>query len=105
MYCLPEEKERIAGKAKNSGLSVSRYLATVGQGYTPHSVVDYQRVIELAKINGDLGRLGGLLKLWLSNDERVDFIGPDTIRAALKKIEERQDQMADVMTEIVEALP
>jgi len=102
---LATEKEVIEANAAKAGLSVASYLRRVGQGYTPNSVIDYQRVMELGKINGDLGRLGGLLKLWLSNDERVDFIGSDTIRAALKKIEERQDQMADVMTEIVEALP
>jgi hypothetical protein len=35
-----------------------------------HGVLDHQRVDELARINGGLGRPGGLLKLWLTNDEK-----------------------------------
>ena len=101
VYCLPNEREHIAKKAHSSGLSVSRYLLKLGTGYQPQSVIDYKRVLELAKINGDLGRVGGLLKLWLTNDERVAFIGPDVIRAALVNIEERQAQMAAVMDQVI----
>src|SRR5690554_7322460 len=60
---LPEEKIHIEQQAKQAGMSVARYLREVGQGYQIKGVTDYQRVRELARINGDLGRLGGLLKL------------------------------------------
>jgi hypothetical protein len=40
-------------------MSLSAFLLAVGQ--LPHQgVVDYEQVRELARINGDLGRLGGL---------------------------------------------
>ncbi len=32
---------------------------------------DIEQVQELSQVNGDLGRLGGLLKLWLSMTERA----------------------------------
>jgi hypothetical protein len=32
----------------------------------PKSVYDLEAVEQLAKVGADLGRLGGLLKLWLS---------------------------------------
>ncbi|MNF18558.1 hypothetical protein D3C80_2227120 [compost metagenome] len=32
------------------------------------SVVDLTAVADLAKVNGDLGRVAGLLKLWLSEN-------------------------------------
>lgn len=43
-------------------------------GYQVESIVDIEQVVELSRVNADLGRLGGLLKLWLANDPRtVDF--------------------------------
>ncbi|MCS6730655.1 conjugal transfer transcriptional regulator TraJ, partial [Proteus mirabilis] len=66
-----DEKEIIESMARSTGMSVARYLREVGQGYQVTGIVDYEQVRELAKINGDLGRLGGLLKLWLTNDERT----------------------------------
>lgn len=67
---LPEEAETIKAYAANCALSVSTYLRRVGLAYQPKSVLDYRAVVELSKVNADQGRLGGLLKMWLSNDER-----------------------------------
>lgn len=56
-----------------------------------------RRVEEQTRINGDLGRLGVLLKLWLINDERTKDFGEATIRAVLAKIEDSQDKMHGVL--------
>ena len=98
---LPEEKEQIERQARQAGLSVACYLREVGQGYRIGGVVDYVHVRELARINGDLGRLGGLLKLWLTNDERTAQFGEGTIRAVLSRIEATQDEMGQVMIKVV----
>lgn len=101
VYCLPEEKEQIEAQAKRAGMSAARYLREVGQGYHISGVVDYEQVRELARINGDLGRLGGLLKLWLTDDVRTAQFGQSTILAVLGKIEATQEEMGNVMTKIV----
>lgn len=101
VYCLPREKETIEDSARAAGKSTSAFLLAVGQGYRVSGVVDYERVRELAKINGDLGRLGGLLKLWLTNDERTESFDADTIRAVLNKIEKNQDALAGIMMRVV----
>lgn len=101
VYCLLAEKRQIEAQAEQAGMSAARFLREVGQGYQITGVVDCQQVRELARINGDLGRLGGLLKLWLTQDQRARAFGEDTIRAVLSRIEATQDQMADVMTRIV----
>lgn len=101
VYCLPSEKKTIEDSARAAGKSTSAFLLAVGQGYRVSGVVDYERVRELAKINGDLGRLGGLLKLWLTNDERTESFDADTIRAVLNKIEKNQDALADTMMRVV----
>lgn len=98
---FPDEKALIEEQARRAGMSVARFLREVGQGYRIGGVVDYEQVRELARINGDLGRLGGLLKLWLTNDERTAQFGEATIRAVLSRIEATQDQMGQVMLNVV----
>lgn len=101
VYCLPEEKACIEGNARNAGMSTARFLREVGQGYRVRGIVDYEQVRELARINGDLGRLGGLLKLWLTDDVRTAKFGMNTILRLLERIETTQNQMAEVMRAIV----
>lgn len=101
VYCLPEERQKIGENAARAGMSVSAFLLSVGCGYQITGVVDYEQVRELAKINGDLGRLGGLLKLWLTDDAKAAQIGAPVIAAMLKRIEKNQDDMAVVMRKIV----
>jgi len=93
VYCLPEEKAEIEAQAKRVGMSAARYLRSVGLGYPITGIVDYEQVLELARINGDLGRLGGLLKLWLTDDVRTAHFGESTILALLSKIEATQNDM------------
>ena len=61
--CLPIEKAQLESASRAVGMSVSAYLLNVGLGYQVHGILDSKRVEELVRINGDLGRLGGLLKL------------------------------------------
>lgn len=101
VYCLPDEKKEITAKSKAAGLTLSKYLLSVGIGYEIGSILDYRRINELARFNGDMGRLGGLLKLWLTNDERVAKFDSKTIYALLKKIEQNQDEMRKIMKTVV----
>ncbi|WP_417606164.1 conjugal transfer transcriptional regulator TraJ [Oceanimonas baumannii] len=97
VYCLPEERAVIEENAKRAGLSASTYLREVGQGYQIQGVTDAEQVRELVRVNGDLGRLGGLLKLWLMNDAKVAAFGPNTILALLQRIETNQERMSHLM--------
>ncbi len=71
-YCSPSERLAIEEIAQKTGLSVSKYLVRVGMGAVPSSVLDMEAVRQMTKVSGDLGRLGGLLKALLTNDERLD---------------------------------
>jgi len=101
VYCLPEQRNQLLALAANANLSVSSYLLRVGLGYRVRGMLDHRRVGELVRINGDLGRLGGLLKLWLTNDERTEAFGEATIRALLSKISDTQDTIHEVMQLVV----
>jgi hypothetical protein len=98
---FPEEKIEIERQAQQAGMSVARFLREVGQGYRIRGIVDYEQVRELARINGDLGRLGGLLKLWLTNDVRTAQFGETTVRALLNRIEATQNEMGRIMKSVV----
>lgn len=102
VYCLPEERAEIEANVKRAGVSVARYLRDVGQGYQIKGVMDYQHVRELVRVNGDLGRLGGLLKLWLTDDVRTAKFGEATILALLGRIEANQDEMSRIMKAVVQ---
>jgi len=97
----PDEEAQIKRNAAVVGRSVAAYLRNVGLGYEVRGILDNSRVEELARINGDLGRLGGLLKLWLTNDDRTAQFGEATIRALLSKIEDTQDAMHGVIRQVV----
>jgi hypothetical protein len=98
---LPDEEAAIKQNAGAAGLTVAAYLRNVGLGYQIKGIVDNNEVEKLAKINGDLGRLGGLLKLWLTNDERTAHFSEATLRAVLSRIVDSQDRMVEVMASIV----
>ena len=97
----PDEKALIDTFARQTGHSTSSYLRLLGQGYVPKSIIDHGQVMELARINGDLGRLGGLIKLWLTNDVRTAQFGESTLRAVLARIEDTQDKMLEIMKTVV----
>jgi hypothetical protein len=99
VWVLPQEKQEIEANARTHGLSVSSFLRRIGLGLPIKSVLDQQAIIELAKANGDLGRLGGLLKMWLTNDEKLDRFEPEqvnqTILGVLDKIIEIQSLLLE----------
>lgn len=70
VWVAPEEKAQIQTNAESCSLSCSAYLRNLGLGYTPASKLDATAMRQLAKVNGDMGRLGGLLKMLLTNQER-----------------------------------
>jgi hypothetical protein len=97
VYCLPIEREKIKANASAVGLPVSSYLLNVGIGYEIKSTLDSKLVGDLVKVNADLGRLGGLLKLWLTDDRKLASGGRNltegAVRALLKRIEDTQAVM------------
>jgi len=90
---LPVEEREIKSKAQESGLTVAQYLRNLGLGYHVPSVIDKSQVDALLKINGDLGRLGGLIKLWLTSESRAKFIGRSQLHMTLDRIQNTQSAM------------
>jgi len=96
------EKQIIEQAACQAGLSIAAYLRRVGMGTEVVSIIDHKQVHELAIVNGDLGRLGGLLKLWLTQNPLTKGFTLETIRVLLGKIEANQHLMRTIMQKIVQ---
>lgn len=105
VYCLPHERELIIRNAQASGNSASRYLLLVGQGYEVTSVLDYQYVGELARVNADQARLGNLLKLALTQHEQLPVAGQiqnqQTVLRLLEEIHQSQQTLRSTMAALV----
>lgn len=63
------ERAAIEAGAARVQMTISAYLRALGTGYSPPSKVDIRAVHELALARADLGRLGGLLKLRLKDQD------------------------------------
>ena len=68
-----EEQEHLKQVASECSLSVPAYLRNLGLGYFPKSTLDNQILLEVLKLRGDMGKVGGLLKMWLSNEEKTEL--------------------------------
>lgn len=100
VWVTPEEKAVIDQHAESTCMSCSAYLRQLGLGYIPASKLDTKAVLHLAKVNGDMGRLGGLLKMMLTNQERRT---PETERALerlLGEIEVTQQELFAIVKKI-----
>jgi len=93
------EKALLQNRAKSCGVSAASYLRDLALAYPLTSVVDQHALDELIKARADLGRLGGLFKMWLvKNKERKASakIGDRTyedIEALVGKIESQQERL------------
>lgn len=95
-----EEKALITARAEEAGLSRSGYLRAVGLNYPIRSVVDLAAVADLAKVNGDLGRVAGLLKFWLA-EKRGQGAKAVDVEAMMTSFRVLQAQVLELMSLIV----
>lgn len=107
IWCSPEEKAKIEALAEGVGESASSYLRLVGLGHQPRSMIDRKEARELVRVNGDLGRLGGLLKLWLTDDKKLAQFDHGQMRRIIKgvlaKIEGNQDELRRIVKSVLQA--
>ncbi len=69
-YVSDEEYKQISETAQQCSLSLSAFVKAVCLGHEIKSRTDQQARRELLKLNADQGRLGGLLKMWILDDDQ-----------------------------------
>jgi hypothetical protein len=102
----PADKRAIEANAAATGLTVATYLRQLGLQRPMTGVLDLRAVAELARVAADQGRLGGLLKLFLTQDAKLEELGGQRdLRARvvtlLQRILETQKQIESVMESVV----
>lgn len=102
-----EEYETIKFKAKSTGVSASEYLRSVGIGYPLASKVDQLAIDQLLRAKADLGRLGGLFKLWLTSNEdykeaaQIGSRNYENIDKLVSDIEEYEKKLVDIAKQML----
>lgn len=91
----PEERAEIKRKAQMAGMSVAGYLRASALNAEIRSIYDFAAIRDLCRVSGDLGRFGGLLKLWLAErkGEGASAVDVDKLlrdaRAVVEEIRQR----------------
>jgi len=96
VWVTPDERAEIPNRAAESRLSTSAYLRAAGLNHPIRSVLDLNAVADLVRVNGDLGRAAGLLKLWLT-EKRGLGAHPVDVEALMKDLRALQAEMRQIM--------
>jgi hypothetical protein len=90
-YLTQNEYQQVAELAAKASLPVSKFCKRVCLAQDVRSTVDHQAVLALAKANADMGRLGGLFKMFLSEGKAGQYV--DELRATLRSIEDTKAKL------------
>ena len=100
--CSPEEKASLQARADAFGISMGELCRETIFGTRPKSKTDQSAVAELLATRADLGRLGGLLKGWLSGVfPAAPLPQHDQVRALLQDVEAAQKKVLAAVTTLV----
>ncbi len=97
-YVTEKEYEQIVDLSEKVSLSVSELTRRLLLGHEVQSKEDRHVFLDLLKVNADLGRIGGLLKFWLS-DSKKSAGHSDDVRGILRQVEENQKAMQELIRE------
>ena len=101
-YLTPDEYGQVAAMANQAGLSVSTFVKRVCLGQEVRTKTDQQAMLALLKANADLGRLGGLFKMSLSEGKSGSLTFE--FRGLLRQIEKSQAQIEKDCRDLVSSL-
>lgn len=94
------ERVDLERRAAATGLPVAVYLRNVGLGHEPASLFDQDAIGALVRLHADQGRLGGLLKQWLTT-RRGEGAPAREVRTVLQQIEQLQKQLQAIVQKVV----
>ncbi|WP_182333654.1 plasmid mobilization protein [Stenotrophomonas acidaminiphila] len=99
VWVTETERAEIAERAEQAGLSLSGYMLAAGLNHPVRSVVDLLAVADLGKVNGDLGRVAGLLKLWLA-EKRGQGASSTDVADMMRDFRLLQTQLHEIMARL-----
>ena len=100
VFVTEDERAELVERAAQAGMSQSAFLRAVGLNEPIRSVVALKAVADLAKVNGDLGRVAGLLKLWLA-ERRGQGASPMDVEAVMNDFRKLQSEVLSIMSRVI----
>lgn len=95
---LPQSlADSLAAQADKTGLSRNELMLKILAGRPTETAADWAMVKALIKTNGDMGRVGGLLKMWLADDKRTARFSVGTLLAILGRLEAARDEIRQII--------
>ena len=95
-YLTPEEYEEVTASARRARISRSKFLKLVSTGQPVKSLEHVEERLELRKLKGVLGGIGGLLKQVIAA-EAADHI---QVSHLLRQLNERQRSIQTLIDKI-----
>lgn len=102
-YLTPEEYEQMKSLSEQAGLSLSTFVRRVCLGQDVKSRADQEAVRALLKANADLGRLGGLFKMTIT-EGHIREMQYAEFRQTLRRLEKSQAQVVACCRAVAESL-
>lgn len=100
VFVTDDEKAELSNRAASCGLSNAAFMRAAGLNHPVKARADLEAVRELVKINADLGRVAGLLKLWLA-ERRGEGAKPIEVERLMTEFRELQTGIREKMSAIV----
>ncbi len=97
-YVTEKEYEYIIKLSEQTALSISELTRRVLLGQQVQTREEAQAFFEMCKVSADQGRLGGLLKLWLSDPVKSQGYSQE-VRRVLHQIEANQKRLKALIAE------
>lgn len=96
VYVSARERAEIEHRANAVKLAPSTLMRSLALGFEPKSAFDKDAIAMLIKLHADQGRLGGLLKLWLT-ERKGEGLNTSNVRSVLQQIESLQMELAHIV--------
>ncbi|MDD2399620.1 MAG: hypothetical protein PHR75_03330 [Sulfurovum sp.] len=104
VWATNEEAALMETKARSTGVALSTYLRNLGCAYPIKSRADQYLISSLIQAKAELGRQGGLLKLFIVNTERKQSLGSRSVNDIdhlLDDMEQKQNRLLDIAEQIL----
>ena len=96
VYVNDDERQAMSAKAQSVGMALSEYVRAAALNRRIRPLHDHEAVRILAKVNGDQGRLGGLLRMYLNDPDATGSVA----RALLDQIKSVQRDLAEAAKKV-----
>ena len=95
-YLTMEEYENVKTWAERACLTLSSFMRKVSQGQPVKSLEPQMYRLEIRRLRGDLGRLGGLFKQSLAEGKGLEH----ELRRLMREIDMRQKELKEIIGKI-----